>query len=204
MAEMAEERAGYDEELHGRINQIERDLARILRGMDAVGNAGIGAPSPMRQTYAVETVDQASAGVPLERPVPNAPFAMLHSGFEARPASNGPQGFTRSRARFVRGLIRQRRERERHFPADMFADPAWDMLLDLYAAHYEGGKNVSVSSLCIAAAVPATTALRWIKTMTDAGYFVRVADPNDGRRIFIQLAETTRAELDTYFNDYEG
>lgn len=48
---------------------------------------------------------------------------------------------------------------------------------------------MSVSSLCIAAAVPATTALRWIKTMTDAGLFLLEADPDDGRRIFIALAE---------------
>src|SRR3546814_9724336 len=85
-------------------------------------------------------------------------------------------------------MLRQRRMREQYFPADLFADPAWDMLLDLYAARLER-QPVSVSSLCIAAAVPATTALRWIKTMTDAGLFLREADPNDGRRIFIALAE---------------
>src|SRR3546814_2543305 len=75
-------------------------------------------------------------------------------------------------------MLRQRRMREQYFPADLFADPAWDMLLDLYAARLEH-QPVSVSSLCIAAAVPATTALRWIKTMTEAGLFVREADPQD-------------------------
>ena len=64
----------------------------------------------------------------------------------------------------------------------------WDILLDLTAARAEG-RRVSVTSLCIAAEVPATTALRWIKTMTDAGLFLREADPDDGRRIFIALAE---------------
>ena len=82
----------------------------------------------------------------------------------------------------VRTMIRARRLRERYFPGDLFADPAWDMLLDLMAARLEGQK-VAVSSLCIAAAVPATTALRWIKTLTDHGLFVRVADPQDGRRV---------------------
>lgn len=76
------------------------------------------------------------------------------------------------------------------------------MLLDLYAAHYER-QRVSVSSLCIAAAVPATTALRWIKTMCDTGKFLRAWDPNDGRRIFISLSEETRLKMDAYFDDFE-
>src|SRR3546814_1843272 len=44
------------------------------------------------------------------------------------------------------------------------SDPAWDMLLDLYLAAERNTRPVSISSLCIASAVPATTALRWIKT----------------------------------------
>jgi len=55
----------------------------------------------------------------------------------------------------VRRLIRLRRDRDRHFPAEIFADPAWDMLLDLSAARMEG-IDMPVSSLCVAAAVPTT------------------------------------------------
>src|SRR3546814_15893799 len=75
----------------------------------------------------------------------------------------------------VRALIRARRMRDQFFRSELFADPAWDMLLDLMAARLEH-KRVSVSSLCIAAAVPVTTALRWIKSLTDEGRFVRRAD----------------------------
>jgi DNA-binding MarR family transcriptional regulator len=103
----------------------------------------------------------------------------------------------------VRRLLRQRRLREQFFPADLFADPAWDMLLDLYAAQLEG-QPVAVSSLCIAAAVPATTALRWIKTMTDTGLFERQADPRDGRRIFIGLAPQATQAMDRYFAALEA
>ena len=71
-------------------------------------------------------------------------------------------------------------------------------LLDLFAARLER-QPVSVSSLCIAAAVPATTALRWIKTMTDAGLFLREADPRDGRRIFIALTESVCEAMARYF-----
>ena len=120
--------------------------------------------------------------------------------FAAMPRSFRPEERTldRQRAKQVRRMLRQRRMREQYFPADLFADPAWDMLLDLYAARLER-QPVSVSSLCIAAAVPATTALRWIKTMTDAGLFLREQDPHDGRRIFIALAEGAFDALSRYF-----
>lgn len=118
--------------------------------------------------------------------------------------TNAPQtSFPAGRARMVRREICRRVQRERHFPADLFADPAWDILLDLYASHYER-RTVSVSSLCIAAHVPATTALRWIKTMCDQGLLIRESDPNDGRRIFISLTEELRCRLDAYFEDLEG
>lgn len=89
----------------------------------------------------------------------------------------------------VRAAIRARRLRSQFFAEALFADPAWDMLLDLYAAHLDG-VQVSVSSLCIAAAVPPTTALRWISTLHDAGLFERRADPSDRRRAYIALSDT--------------
>jgi hypothetical protein len=94
----------------------------------------------------------------------------------------------------IRAMIRARRMREQYFPAELFADPAWDMLLDLTAAGLEG-RPVAVSSLCIAAAVPPTTALRWIKTLTDLGMFVRVSDPSDRRRVFIGLSDEVAAGM---------
>lgn len=88
----------------------------------------------------------------------------------------------------VRAIIRARRLRDQFLPTDLFADPAWDMILDLMAARL-AGQRVSVSSLCIAAAVPPTTALRWIRQLTDRGVFARIDDPADGRRVFIELTE---------------
>jgi len=97
----------------------------------------------------------------------------------------------------VRAIIRARRMRDQFFRGEIFADPAFDMLLDLYAARLEG-RRVAVSSLCIAAAVPATTALRWIKQLTDRGLFVRQADPQDGRRIYIELSEAAANAMGNY------
>jgi DNA-binding MarR family transcriptional regulator len=98
----------------------------------------------------------------------------------------------------VRNVIRARRLRSRYFAEDLFADPAWDMLLDLLQAEI-AQLRVPVSSLCIAAAVPATTALRWLKTMVAKGIFVRRADPHDGRRVFVELAPEASHALRRYF-----
>jgi Winged helix DNA-binding domain len=100
-------------------------------------------------------------------------------------------------AAFVRSIIRARRMRDQYFRGGLFADPAWDMLLDLMAARLEENR-VAVSSLCIAAAVPATTALRWIKALTDRGLFVRSADPQDGRRVYIELSDDAARALTAY------
>jgi DNA-binding MarR family transcriptional regulator len=101
-------------------------------------------------------------------------------------------------AETVRAVIRARRLRSRYFAEHIFADPAWDMLLDLLQAEI-AQLRVPVSSLCIAAAVPATTALRWLKMMVQEGLFVRRADPHDGRRVFVELAPATSDALKRYF-----
>jgi DNA-binding MarR family transcriptional regulator len=98
----------------------------------------------------------------------------------------------------VRNVIRARRLRARFFPEELFADPAWDMLLDLLQAEI-AQLRVPVSSLRIAAAVPATTALRWLKTLVSQGLFVRRADPHDGRRVFVELAPEASQALRRYF-----
>lgn len=98
----------------------------------------------------------------------------------------------------IRKIIRQRQLRAKFFDASLFADPAWDMLLDLAAATREN-VNVSTSSLCIAANVPATTALRWISLMSNAGLLEKVEDTTDRRRIFVVLSKKAIDALDRYF-----
>jgi len=98
----------------------------------------------------------------------------------------------------VRSVIRARRLRDRYFRNELFADPAWDMLLDLLQAEI-AQLRVPVSSLCIAAAVPPTTALRWLKRMVSEGIFIRRADPHDGRRVFVELTPEASQALRRYF-----
>jgi hypothetical protein len=135
------------------------------------------------------------AALRLESPAPG------YSGPE-----NGDPGERLARAtrpplpdpRLIRRIIRQRQLRARFFDGDLFADPAWDMLLDLTAARVEHTR-VSVTSLCIASGVPPTTALRWIGQMTDAGLLARVEDETDRRRAFITLTDKAADAMARYF-----
>lgn len=68
-----------------------------------------------------------------------------------------------------------------------FADPAWDILLDLFAAQAEG-RSVSVSSACIASGVASSTAVRWVTELERQDLVWRRPDPRDGRRFFLELA----------------
>lgn len=101
-------------------------------------------------------------------------------------------------ARLVRKIIAARKLRSRFLDGELFADPAWDMLLDLTAARTEH-QRVSVTSLCIASGVPPTTALRWIGQMTEAGLFERVEDDTDRRRAFIRLSDKAADGMARYF-----
>lgn len=140
----------------------------------------------MRLSRMVETLVQhrqpdalalwSEGSVPVASHLPTPVHAASGDGADS-PVS-GPQ---------VRALLRARRLREHVLAGDLFADPAWDMLLDLIAPRLER-TQVSVSSLCIAASVPPTTALRWIRHLTERGLLQREADPEDGRRVFVALS----------------
>lgn len=91
-------------------------------------------------------------------------------------------------------IIRARRLRDRLFPADLFADPAWDMLLALMVSRQEG-KRISVSGLCMGAAVPQATAHRWLGIMVERGLVVRVPDDMDARLVWVALTDETAGAM---------
>ena len=102
-------------------------------------------------------------------------------------------------AAFAEQLFRERRKREKFFEADHFGEPQWDLLLDLFVAG-KRGLQVSVSSACIAASVPPTTALRHIVILTEHGYIERVPDPNDSRRVNLRLSAETSDKMELYID----
>lgn len=91
-------------------------------------------------------------------------------------------------------LFAARAIRDRYLPADLLAEPGWDMLLYLYASHAKG-KRVCVSSCCYASGVPSTTALRWINLLEAHGMIRRYHDEKDTRRRIVELSPEGRDKM---------
>jgi len=98
---------------------------------------------------------------------------------------------------WLREVLRARRRRAEYFNARLFADPAWDMLLELYRAEI-AQRKMSCTSLCVASGAPATTALRWITTLHEDGLVTRSNDPLDGRRVFVTLSDDGSQAMRAY------
>lgn len=97
--------------------------------------------------------------------------------------------------------LRWRRARDNLLNQDgLFHDPSWDMLIDLFVSE-AACRRVSVSSVCIASAAPATTALRHLGVMHQRGLIERVASPDDGRKIFVELTDYSRLHISRLFGD---
>lgn len=101
-----------------------------------------------------------------------------------------------------RTMVNERRARSKFLSSDLFGEPAWDILLDLYIADSDQ-RDISVSSACIASNVPDTTAQRCLKYLFEEGFIVRRADPHDLRRVFVSLTDETKSRMDTYFQSLQ-
>lgn len=84
------------------------------------------------------------------------------------------------------------------FQEGLFSDPAWDILLELYALHLEQ-QRTSVSSVCVAASVPGSTAVRWIAKLEQDGLVRRTEDPLDARRSWIALSPDGVDRMRSFF-----
>ncbi|AOH86931.1 hypothetical protein AWL63_18575 [Sphingomonas panacis] len=85
------------------------------------------------------------------------------------------------------------------FGNDLFADPAWDMLLDLHSAEARNEK-VKITSLSAMARVPSSTSCRWARILTQKGLIVREKDPVDKRRVYVRLSPDARQLMRVYFD----
>ncbi len=100
----------------------------------------------------------------------------------------------------ARALYRERRLRARHFPGSLFAEPTWDMLLDLYIADGER-RQITVKSVCIAANVPTTTALRHLRWLHEQGLVERLNHPRDARSTHVRLTAIAIVAMASYLDE---
>lgn len=128
-------------------------------------------------------------------PPPAAP-----AGKSKAAEDGGPVG--RKRAALSE-LKTMRRLRSQYFPAELFSDPCWEMLLDLYDAALVGAE-VTVTSLGAASGVPQTTALRRMETLQAHHLIVRTEDKADKRRTIIKLSDAGMHAVENFFETYLG
>lgn len=101
-------------------------------------------------------------------------------------AHEGSPDFDKKSVDLAAMLIRLRQERAKHYPELKFADPAWDIMLDIFVAAARG-KQLSVGDLAVGSDLPTSTALRWSDYLVKQGVVDNVDDPNDKRRKLVSM-----------------
>jgi DNA-binding MarR family transcriptional regulator len=81
---------------------------------------------------------------------------------------------------------------------DLFSDPYWDILVELFNARLRG-KNLTVSAVATAGNMPPTTGLRYLDSLLSMEYIYRERDEWDGRKVFIRLSDKAFLLLKEYF-----
>jgi DNA-binding MarR family transcriptional regulator len=115
---------------------------------------------------------------------------------DAAPAASPPA----TAPQMIEALIGARKLRTKYFDQDLFFDPAWAILIDLYQAELVG-KKLCVSAVCYGSGVAETTALRYIGVLEQRGLIQRVPDPKDKRRAFLKLTQSAQDKLVSYFGE---
>lgn len=100
----------------------------------------------------------------------------------------------------ARDMLRFRKRRTALFNKSMFGEPAWDMLLALYASSFDGPRH-SVGRLGTLSGAPQTTALRWLDYLVMEKLVVRLPNPTDRRSDFVELSDKGRTTLEKYLSE---
>ena len=103
----------------------------------------------------------------------------------------------------AQAIMNERARRSEYFPAELFGEPAWDILLELYAAQAAQPRQTS-PQIAKEATFPTTTTLRWLKALDAVGFVDRQPDPLDGRRVFLSLTPKAQFAMRSYLFPGEG
>ena len=93
-----------------------------------------------------------------------------------------------------------RRSRTTLFRSDLFGEPGWDMLLDLFIQE-RVGRRISVTGACIGSGAATTTALRYLNLLIEDGLVQREGDPTDGRRSWLKLTPQAAEMMTEYLKE---
>lgn len=102
----------------------------------------------------------------------------------------------RALVQLARKILAARHLRLQVFPAGMFCEPAWDILLSLYSQ--PSGGNRSISTLADCSNAPVGTAVRWVKYLEEQGLVIREANGGDGAGELVHLTDKAFRALQFY------
>lgn len=124
-------------------------------------------------------------------------------GLTEQPGSRGCEVLRDKVLQHAREIYAFRRKRSNWLPQDLFGEPAWDILLELFTMRIEG-KQARVKTACLASGVPATTALRWINVLERKGLIASSADSADHRVRWIWLKDEPYEKLYNMLAEHIG
>jgi DNA-binding MarR family transcriptional regulator len=105
-----------------------------------------------------------------------------------------------SRAQYI---IHSRRIRSRHFQRSMFGEPAWDVLLLVYAGDVSGDRQTP-TKLARWTGIPLSTVSRWIEYLEHQQLVERQPHPTDKRIVFVRLLPKGRQAMSNYLTEVGG
>ena len=131
-------------------------------------------------------------------------LAEIEARLDSLPQAPPSEGLSDDKlAVIATSIYRARRRRLEYFDADLFAEPAWDMLLDLFV-NKALGRRINTTSLCLAAKVPQATGLRHIGILEGKGLVHRRPAPDDGRLTLVDLTPAGYKQMRRYVIDGIG
>ncbi len=90
--------------------------------------------------------------------------------------------------------------RRRHLPAELLGEPAWDILLDIFA-NRAVGKRVSFKSTCLATGVPASEAVRWVNLLEAEDLLFHRRDAKDPCCLWLDLTDLGMERMCAHFRE---
>ena len=122
---------------------------------------------------------------------------------DLRPSIAGASQDADVRRNALATLRRIRKVRSKYLPEELFSDPCWEMLLDLYDSRLSG-EDVTVTGLGVVSGVPMSTALRRIQELQKHRLIERIDDRSDKRRQLVTLTPDGLKAIDNFFDGYLG
>lgn len=94
----------------------------------------------------------------------------------------------------ILSILIARRERDAVFGPNLFSEPSWDALLELYAARL-GNRKVSLGDLSRAIDTPASTTARWVAVLEERKLVAMESDTLVSGRRWVSLTDDGASKI---------